>query len=75
MAIEFDTAPYRNSHLSGPRGRGSWAFGLSRDADACDREQVLWSPSMTYSEAKKWAREEIKRRFGPAASGTLYILP
>lgn len=58
MRVYFDTTPYRASHLREPRGRGSWAFEFEgyRDRD------ILWSPSMTYTEAKKWAVEEVKRR-------------
>lgn len=72
--VFFDAAPYRSSHGTMPRGRGSWAFSFKRDPDLQrDGDEVLWSPSMTYGEAKKWARQQVKER----CSGhvTLYAQP
>jgi hypothetical protein len=64
VTVKFDTRDYRLSHLQEPRGRGSWAFAL--DMDKVERgvydDDTLWSPSMTYTEARKWARQEITRR-------------
>jgi hypothetical protein len=58
MRFEFDTSEYRLSHVHNPRGRGTWAFGInSRDPEP---GQVLWSPSMTYTEAKAWAKRELR---------------
>lgn len=58
-AITFDTSDYYNSHLREPRGRGSWAFMLESDFRSGENyfENIKWSPSMTYGEAKKWARK------------------
>ena len=61
MTIEFLTDDYEWTYGHAPRGRGSWAFAEDRNAD-CLSGNILWSPSMTYTEAKKWAREELKRR-------------
>jgi len=72
LTIEFDAIEYRINHGAEPRGRGSWAFSFKREPDV-QRDEVLWSPSMTYGEAKKWARQQVKER----CSGyvTLYAQP
>jgi hypothetical protein len=52
---------YTRSHGKTPRGRGCWAFeptlysacGQSATAD------IVFSPCMTYTEAKRWAREQV----------------
>lgn len=67
MKTRIETREYENSHGHGPRGRGSWAFQVGSDVT-----DVLWSPSMTYTEAKKWAREQAKKYCGPVI---LYVLP
>lgn len=72
MTIEFLTDEYEFSHGCAPRGRGSWAFAEDRNAHACS-QQILWSPSMTYPEAKKWARDELKRR--NLRADALWVLP
>lgn len=61
MKIEFNTSPFVRSHLHLPRGRGSWAFDLGVG-------EVAFSPSMTYAEAKKWARQELLSRLGERAN-------
>ena len=74
--ITFDTAAYEASHGKAPRGRGSWAFGTRRNADACNEDECWFSPGgMTLAEAKKWAKAEAARRFGAGAAGTLWVLP
>ena len=71
--IEFNTRKYETSHLTTPRGRGSWAFqptsAYFKNGDY-DSEQTLWSPSMTYTEAKAWAR-----RNAPDGVTALDVLP
>ena len=66
-AIIFETREYRSSHLREPRGRGSWAF---RHLD-----ETIWSPSMTYGEAKRWARAEWQARRPTAGTIIVYVLP
>lgn len=66
MKTEFNTIEWIMSHSNTPRGRGSWAFATSRRADIDD---VKLSPSMTYSEAKKWAKQKF-----PDAP-VIYVLP
>lgn len=74
MQIEFDTYAYSVSHGTQPKGRGSWAFGTRRNPDVTNDAECWFSPSMTFTEAKKWAKAEAKRRFPDAKSGTLYVL-
>ena len=53
----FDTSEFCLSHGREPRGRGSWAFAFGRQARV---EEVIFSPSMTYTEAKRWFRANHK---------------
>lgn len=55
IKIEFDTAPFYRSHMKDPKGRGSWAFDLGIG-------DIAFSPSMTYSEAKRWAKSQFEDR-------------
>lgn len=63
---EFNTAPYVRSHGAEPRGRGSWAFATEPDAEG---DEVRFSPSLTYSEAKRWARGEFEK------GAEVFVLP
>jgi hypothetical protein len=56
MTVEFNTREYFKSHAREPRGRGMWAFSLSTHGDGT----IEWSPSMTYGEARRWARSHFK---------------
>lgn len=56
MATRFDTTPYKTTHNKEPKGRGSWAFAPTANADAKD---MYFSPSMTYTEAKKWFKSQV----------------
>ncbi len=66
MAITFNTVAYEFSHGRTPRGRGSWAFAAVRNPDTKD---IIWSPSMTYAEAKKHAAKIAAER----GISTLYV--
>ncbi|MBR9837042.1 MAG: hypothetical protein GYB50_04010 [Rhodobacteraceae bacterium] len=72
-AIEFDTSAYVSSHGRQPKGRGSWAFATDPDADS---SEAIFSPSMTYTDAKVWARA-AHRASGEISddNSTLYVLP
>jgi hypothetical protein len=62
MPMQFDTSAYVEAHGRSPRGRGSWAFFFDTDNNA-PIEQAWFTPGcLTYSEAKKLARAEAKRR-------------
>lgn len=66
MTVKFDTSEYERSHSHSPRGRGAWAFSTERDPDVLT-DAVKWSPSMTYTEAKAWARRQF------ASTETVYV--
>lgn len=66
MAVEFNTTDYVFSHGHTPRGRGSWAFFPT---SACRIEDAIWSPSMTYTEAKRWVKQHPNVVSGSAARG------
>lgn len=51
----FYTGKFYNSHLREPKGRGSWAF------EDDYTEKTRFSPSMTYADAKKWIKAEIRK--------------
>jgi hypothetical protein len=78
MTINFDTHDYFNSHLQAPRGRGGWMFALDLDeARRGEYRNVLSSPSMTYADAKRWARAEVTARIFAGRlpqEVTLYVL-
>lgn len=50
IKIEFITSEFIASRGGVPRGRGSWAFSLTRNGD-----DIWLSPSCTYTEARKLA--------------------
>lgn len=68
VSIEFNTTSYEMAHGHKPRGRGTWAFFPTREQRIVDG---IWSPSMTYSEAKRWARQRMVDAGKPVA--TLYV--
>lgn len=55
--IEFITTPFFLSHGKEPKGKGCWAFSLDKKADA---ENIFFTKSMLYSEAKKEAKKHFK---------------
>jgi len=55
--MEFIIDRYVASHGKNPKGLGSWAFCDVKHSDRNDYLSfVVWSPSMTLTEAKKWAK-------------------
>jgi len=78
----FRDNDYFKSHGKTPKGWGSWAFDLSveyGDGEWGERPEPMFSPSMTYTDAKKWAKAEVSKflvelaNSGVAVTGT-YIL-
>jgi len=63
--IQVHTAEYRRSHMKEPRGRGSWAFRVDTE--------IPWSPSMTYADAKAWARAQIAERAAGTAAPVVFV--
>jgi hypothetical protein len=76
--IDIDDSDYVRSHGTTPRGRGSWAFAT----DAASRRDA-GAPTMTYSDAKVWAKAKARdmlaqRSTAPLCNGasiTLYTQP
>lgn len=56
MSIEFIATPFVASHGKQPKGRGVWAFSIERNPVIDD---VWFSPSVTFSDAKKLARQHF----------------
>lgn len=71
VTVEFRTVEYTCNHGAEPRGRGSWAFCEER---LPLNKELLWTPSLTYGEAKKWVREELAKR-GVQGPVVLYVQP
>ena len=58
--ITFWDRPFVQTHARSPRGRGSWAFvPMAYHGSDIEVDQTILSPSMTYTEAKKWARQRF----------------
>ena len=80
MQVVFDTSEYQFSHGASPKGRGSWAF--SADPLARTAGEIIWTPSMTLTEAKRFAARivcktnALRAHTGQGASIVrLFILP
>ena len=69
--VTFETSPFMRSHFHSPRGRGSWAFSTESNPDVLG-PTMLWSPSMTFGEAKSWARQQVQ---GRGRRLTLFVQP
>jgi len=52
MKATFNTREYERSHFKKPRGYGVWAF-MDESGD-----DWMFSPQMTYTDAKAWAKEQ-----------------
>ncbi len=61
IEIEFEAERYAWEHGRRPSGRGSWAFAENWNEPA-DSDKMIWTPSMMYTEAKRYARDEARRR-------------
>lgn len=69
MSITFSTTAYEWTHGRAPKGRGSWAFGASRNATG---DEIIWAPSLsTLTEAKKFAAKVAAER----GISVLHVLP
>jgi len=66
--FKFDPSAFLTGHMQAPRGRGSWAFSLEERPD-----DVVFSPSMTYSEARKWAVEHFSKVVPADWTETVYV--
>ena len=58
--ITFSDRPFVEAYARSPRGRGSWAFvPMAYHGSGIEVDHTVLSPSMTYTEAKKWARQQF----------------
>lgn len=51
--MRFDTSKYEISNARQPRGRGQWGFFDEKGG-------LHFTPAMTFTEAKRWARANLK---------------
>lgn len=78
--IDIDDTDFVHSHMRTPKGRGSWAFATT-DAARHDvmHPTLIWTPSMTYTDAKVWAKAKARAMQAdsllPQGSITLYSQP
>lgn len=70
-AVKFFTSLYEMSHGRQPRGHGFWLFGLSPDAQG---DQLI-SAQGTYTQARRDAAREARRRFPDEAEVMLVVMP
>jgi hypothetical protein len=68
---EFITDEFEQSHGRLPRGRGGWAFAFARRAPI---ERVVFAPSSTYADAKRWIVDQARRCELPTGSA-IYVQP
>lgn len=60
IPLEIDTLHYECQTGRSPRGRGSWAFCPFHKRNANDYlDFTVFSPSMTFTEAKRWLKTKI----------------
>lgn len=60
LRVEFHTTDWQLSNdMRMPRGRGSRAFSRKRNPDVMNKGEVFFTPSMTYGDAKKLARDHF----------------
>lgn len=72
--VEVDTSVHYRSHLREPKGRGGWFFSKHKDIDWASHkegEDYISTPSMTYGEAKKYAKEWAAKK----GHSTIYVMP
>lgn len=59
MNVTVSTRDYQFSHNRAPRGYGSWAFAFD---GAEQMHEIFWVHSATYTQARKAAVAEARRR-------------
>ena len=61
--IDVDALDFIASHGVPPKGRGAWAFQVKGST-----LDLIWTPAMTYSDAKVWVKAKVRALI---ASGAL----
>lgn len=71
--LDISTRRYELNYAKTPRGRGSWAFIVIDGS--CNKEvETVFTPSLTYSDAKVWIRAYISENFSEELdTGFLYV--
>lgn len=70
MTVRFDSTDFEWAHGRKPRGTGMWGFGFGRRAPTVS-EAWFTPTSVNFTEAKRQARAEAKRR---GFTGTVFVL-
>jgi hypothetical protein len=72
LKIEFITSEFELSHGRRPRGQGTWAFSERRIPKVI--EDYIWTPYMSYVDAKKWLVNKLKSE-GVTGYFEVYVCP
>ena len=71
--VDISTRIFERSHGRKPRGRGGWAFILM---DGSREVETFFTPSMTFSDAKVWAKAHARQNFtAPSGEIELEVAP
>jgi hypothetical protein len=74
IKVDVDTSSHYRSHRKEPKGRGGWMFSKRPDIDfGVHKQGEDWisTPSMTYGEAKKHAKEWAAKK----GHSKIYVMP
>lgn len=72
-AFTFDTTSYIGVHGKDPKGFGCWGFSIGTSkVEDYDADTVVFTPAMSYTDAKKFAKQTFKDR--GMSNGTIYVL-
>lgn len=72
-AFTFDTTSYIGAHGKDPKGFGRWGFSIGTSkVEDYDADTVVFTPTMSYTDAKKFAKQTFKDR--GMSNGTIYVL-
>lgn len=72
-AFTFDTTSYIGAHGKDPKGFGRWGFSIGTSkVEDYDADTVVFTPAMSYTDAKKFAKQTFKDR--GMSNGTIYVL-
>lgn len=70
MTVRFDSVDFEWSHGRKPRGNGVWGFGFGCRVPTTS--EAWFTPvAVTFTEAKRQAKAEAKRR---GFTGTVFVL-
>lgn len=67
MTFNHDDRQFIRSHGKAPKGRGSWAFQIEKT------HGPFFSPSMTLTQARKWAETKARELAPEGFSGSVLV--